>query len=710
MNDKIKAILKDLPHAPGVYKMKNDNGEVIYIGKAKDLSKRVRQYFRKNYQHSTRTRKLVENIDDIEVITVDTELESMILETNLIKQFKPKYNILMKDDKNYVYIKITDEDFPRIQIVRKIKKDGSKYIGPKPAAHKVKATFKLLKKLFPFRHCNLDIEFIKENKDPNIDHEVKVSNKVIKYPCLDFHIKRCDAPCIGKITPKEYRAIIKKIEDFLAGKADNILKDLEEEMLHFAQTKQFERAAKTRDKLQKIRDILEKQKVATPDNKNQDIINYCITQNQAYFNLFQIREGKLLNQENFILNAKDAADNEEDSEILSAFLKQYYEICTDIPREIIVPHKIENKKELEIIVDQRLKVTVPQKGKKDKLLDISLNNARIYADRNKPKWYEVSESTIESTEKLAEILNLPNIPKRIECYDISHLSGTNTVGSMIVFENGAPKKSMYRKFKIRTVTGKPDDYKCMEEVLYRRLNKLVEKIQTEDYQVKKARKQDQKLIEEHQKNPSENFYIIEKTIKKKKKVVGIASLEERSKKVAEIKNLWIAPEERGQKLGHYLIRCLIKKAKAKRIYILCKPELKEYYQLLGFELIKKLPEELDCSLEECKKRLPECHAMATEKIKFKEDKSFSKIPDLLVIDGGKGQLRAAEKVLNKLDIQIPHISLAKRLEEIFVPGKKHSILLEKNNEALKLLQKARDEAHRFAISFNKQLRKKSTFN
>src|SRR3989338_2445833 len=256
----IKRILGNLPHNPGIYKMMDKDGKIIYIGKAKDLNKRIRQYFQKNYEHSTRTKKMKENTEDIKITVVDSDLEAVILEHNLIKEFKPKYNVVMKDDKNYVYIKITNEDFPRIQIVRKIEKDGARYIGPKTAAHKVKETFKVIKKLFPFRHCGLDIEMIQENPSGK-EHEVKVTHKVLKYPCIDFYIKRCIAPCIGKCTTEEYREIVKNAERFLEGKVDDILKNLYEQMRQLAVQQKFEKAAGLRDKIKNVEEILEKQKI-----------------------------------------------------------------------------------------------------------------------------------------------------------------------------------------------------------------------------------------------------------------------------------------------------------------------------------------------------------------------------------------------------------------------------------------------------------------
>ncbi|PIZ76136.1 hypothetical protein COY05_02010 [Candidatus Peregrinibacteria bacterium CG_4_10_14_0_2_um_filter_38_24] len=708
-----KKILEKAPSSPGIYKMINEEGIVLYVGKAKNIKKRLRQYFQKDYQHSTRTKKLLENTARIDFTSVDTELEAIIFESNLIKQLQPKYNILLKDDKNYVYIKITNEDFPRIQIVRKVEKDGAKYIGPKTAAHKVETTFKILKKIFPFRHCNLDIKFVKKL---TTDNEVKIENKVIKYPCLDYYIKTCAAPCIGKITKEEYAEIIKNVENFLAGKADNIMKDMKAKMQKFATNKEFEKAAKLRDRLKKVEEILEKQKVSDPNQEDKDVINYYITQNKAYFNLFQIRDGKLIGQENFTLSA-EAAEENENTEILEAFIKQYYKIATDIPKEILIPHEIENKNEIEKILSEekksKVQIVIPKIGTKNKLLEMSLNNAKIYADRQKPSWKVESEFTKEGTEELQKLLKLDSPLKRIECYDISHLGGTETVGSMVVFQNGIPKNDLYRKFKLRTIDGYPDDYKSMEEVLTRRFSKITADYKAKDYIFKKAtkkyEKEIRKIIKKEDLKPDlklNQFYILEKN---KKSLAAFTALSEYSEKVAIINALFVMPKERGKKIGHKLIKNIIAKSKSKRVYIICKEKLKDYYLTLGFEEIKIIPQELQKHHKDCICWDKTSIILAYDKAKHKPDESFLQIPDLIIIDGGKGQLSVATKVMQELDLKIPHISLAKQLEEIFTPENKTSIILDKTNAALKLLQRIRDEAHRFAITYNKERRTKKMF-
>lgn len=708
-----KKIIESAPSSPGIYKMINEEGIVLYVGKAKDLKKRLRQYFQKDYEHSTRTRKLLENATKIDFTGVDTELEAIIYESNLIKQLQPKYNILLKDDKNYVYIKITNEDFPRVQIVRKIEKDGAKYIGPKTAAHKVETTFKILKKIFPFRHCNLDIRFVKKL---TVDNEVEVGNKVIKYPCLDYYIKTCAAPCIGKVTKEEYAEIIKNVENFLAGKADPIIKDMKEKMQKLAANREFEKAGKLRDKLKKVEEILEKQKVSDPNQEDKDVINYYITQNKAYFNLFQIRDGKLIGQENFTLSA-EAAEENENKEVLAAFVNQYYKIATDVPKEILIPHEIEDKNEIEKILSEekksKVEITIPKIGNKNKLLEMSLNNAKIYADRQKPSWKVESEFTKEGTEELQKLLKLESPLKRIECYDISHLGGTETVGSMVVFQNGIPKNDLYRKFKLRTVEGHPDDYKSIEEVLTRRFSKIALDYKAKDYTFKKATKKHEKeireLIEKEDLRPDigiNQFYVLEG---KDKSLAGFAALTEYPDKTNAIESLSVNPKERGKKIGYKLLKKIIAKSKEKRIYLICKESLKDYYLEIGFEETKTVPGNFKKTLEDCIEWNKSCIALVYDKNKHKPDESFTQIPDLVIIDGGKGQLSMATKVMQSLELKIPHISLAKQLEEIFTPESKTSIILDKTNAALKLLQRIRDEAHRFAITYNKERRSKRMF-
>lgn len=692
---------------------------VIYVGKAKDLQKRVKTYFQKGYEHSTRTRKLLENTASIDFIQTDSELEALLLESNLIKELKPRYNILMKDDKSYVYIKVNwAEDFPRIRVVRERtleKTEGfgqkARYFGPKLASSKVYETLRILKKLFPFRHCNLDIKW--RNKDL-----VDVTNRIIDYPCLDYYIKRCPGPCIGAVSPVEYKKIVQQIMDFLEGKNDELEKSIKKQMMEAASQKLFEKATRLRDKLFALQSITERQKITDHDRQDTDIINFSADLGRVFFNILMIRGGKLVSQENFALDALEMKEMDTPIdlvEVLQSFLLQYYERAADIPKEILVPEELEDYATLEKWLTQRRgdRVTLihPQKGEKNKLLELSHKNAVSFGKQFRIRW--LSEQRGQTAlARLAEVLaarpraerlateRKSELIKRIEGFDISHLGGNETVGSMVVFENGLPKSSDYRHFKIRTVSGKPDDYRSMEETLMRRLKYLSK---TENFRLAKPSK---KIFEQIKSEfppglndfrPAEFFCFM-----KNKYLVGFVYLRPISTYAVEIGNLWIDEKHRGQKLGYELMKRAMQKSKMKKFYAYIQPALENYYAQFGFKLVKEIPDFF-------KKRTNEILMVMEKKALSYDDPSFKEKPNLLVIDGGKGQLNTALLALKRLKLEIPVISLAKRLEEIYLPGEKAPLLLEEGDEALKLLQRIRDESHRFAITFQRKLHQKNMY-
>ena len=688
--------------------MKDKEGNIIYVGKAKSLKNRVRSYFQNSRELPMRTKVLVDQITDLEWIEVGSDLEALFLETNLIKEYRPKYNILMKDDKNYVYLKITkNEDFPRVEIVRKVEKDGAKYIGPKTAAYKVENTLKMLQKIFNFRSCNLGIKFVQIG-------DAEITNKTIAYPCLDYHIKRCEAPCIGKVSPEDYRENIRQIENFFEGKTDEIEKKLTADMDRYAREKNFEMAVKIRDKLFTIRDLKQKQIVTSPDHRNADIFGFVIENEKAYMNLFLIRDGKLLDHENFIIDAPgyETAAAEDACEVMESFLFQYYQKTTDFPEEIIIPCDLDEYELFEEWIrnqaEKKVVILRPQKGIKYQLLELALKNAESFRKQNKARWEVAEEKDINAMKELQRVLSLEKLPKRIECYDISHLSGTNTVASMVVFADGKPKKSDYRKFRIRELEhGQIDDFKSMAEVLGRRLSRLAKG--NSKVEIKKATKSSIKEIDRLFKEKGakplgeyKNFYL---AYAKGKAVGKIRVIE--VNKVFMLENFYVSPKFRFQGIGSTLLKYAIEKTPSNRIYIICKSELKNFYEANGFDEIKKLPDEISFKLEEYTEQFGDSDRMFFAYDKLKHiDESFDAKPDLIVIDGGKGQLSAVYKVMRDLDLRIPLISLAKREEEVFVPGKSRSLIIPKNNEALYLLQRIRDEAHRFAITFQKNSRKK----
>ncbi len=562
----------------------------------------------------------------------------------------------------------------------------------------------MLQKIFNFRSCNLGIEFV------NIG-EAKITNKTIAYPCLDYHIKRCEAPCIGKVTPEEYAQNIKQIENFFEGKSEEIVKKLTSDMDNFAREKNFEMAVKIRDKLFTIRDLQQKQIVTSPDHRNADVFAFVIENEKAYMNLFLIRDGKLLDQSNFIIDAPgfESTQLDEASEIMESFLFQYYQKTSDYPEEIIVPGDFS---ESELFgqwirnqAERKVKILFPQKGKKYQLLELALKNAESFKKQNKARWEVAEEKDINALKELQKILGLEKLPKRMECYDISHLSGTNTVASMVVFENGKAKNSDYRKFRIRELEhGQIDDFKSMAEVLGRRLSRFSKGL--ESLKIIKAKKSSitdiNKLFKERDEEESKRedfngFYLAYM----KDKLAGMIRVVEEKKDIFIIRSFYVIPKFRNQGIGKFLLKNAIDKTKSNRIYLSCLSELETYYKSQGFENIKQFPE----ALKKYENEFEGLKLFAFDKNKH-ADESFDAKPDLIVIDGGKGQLSAVYKVMRDLDLKIPLISLAKREEEIFVPGKSRSLIVPKNNEALYLLQRIRDEAHRFAITFQKNSRKK----
>ena len=680
VNKYIKHILPTIPHQPGVYKMLDSDKNIIYVGKAKDLHKRVKSYFQNNHDQNAKTLKMVEQIEDMQYILTGSELEALILETNLIKELRPKYNILMKDDKNFAYIKITtNEDYPRILIVRKILKDHARYFGPKTAASRYYDILHLLRKIFPFRNCGLDITDLgpASAEDINRKRLVKVTRAGIKYPCLDLHIKRCLAPCVGKPDQQEYRAVINKIIDFLEGRYQTVLSELKEQMYQAAKNKLFEHAAKLRDKIQSIQSLFEYQIINSTNHQNTDIINYYQQDTQLYFNVFQIREGKLIDQQNTIL--KSPSDIQGESAKISAFLQNFYLDNNDIPKEILLPVSSGQDQIIEDWLSKlsghRVRLTIPQKGKKDKLLDMSLENAVSFAKQSQIKWEADSVGNREEgLEKLAQILGLPKIPKRVECYDISHLSGTHTVASMAVFESGFPKKDQYRHFKISLeVSGKPDDFSSMKEVLLRRLKYIRPHSNSNPLKIKKQGA----------------FYQIkqEKTELGKIKILSSGKLK-----------TFLGDFRLAASVMPDFFSTMAAKIDSKRIYFPIKQKDISSCEALGLQAVKT--EITDVKIRKGSKWL------VYDKSRHHQDDSFKKIPDLVVVDGGKGQLTQAIKATEQYHLKIPILSLAKKEEEIFLPGQKTPVLLAENDPARLLLQHIRDEAHRFAIEYNRKLRKK----
>ena len=559
--ESLKQKLRTLPHKPGVYLMKNETGRVIYVGKAIDLSNRVRSYFHASAGQTPKIRRLVANIHDVEFIVTGSELEALILEANLIKKHQPKYNVRLKDDKRYPYIRIRwAEDYPRIDITRQMRQDGSRYFGPFTASWAVTRTLDLLRRLFPYRTC---------------DRAVTGQDK---HPCLYYHIKRCPGPCIGVVTHEEYRATIDRICLFLEGKSENIVKELKSRMEASAERLEFEEAAKYRDQLQAIERVVEHQKIVSNKLKDQDVIAFARADGEACVQVFFIRYGKLIGREYFVL---EGTADEDAQNIMSSFLTQFYTKAAYIPPEILLPGEIDEA----LIIQSWLKskrgrkvsLLVPRRGQNKDLVKMATENAVETLKHLKAQWLVEESRGVEALQQIQEALQLPNPPTRIECYDISNLQGTAATGSMVVFVKGVPRKSDYRRFKIRTVVG-ADDYAMLREVLQRRLKRL-----SQDTTEPKARKTN------------------------------------------------------------------------------------------------------------------------------KEPSAWTLRPDLMIIDGGRGQLNAVLETMKQYQVEdIPVVGLAKAREELFVSGRSAPIVLPENSQGLFLVQRIRDEAHRFAVEYHRRLRSKST--
>ncbi len=565
--ERIQELLDNLPTVPGVYIHKDDQGRILYIGKAINLRSRVRSYFAKNVD-SYKTERLRRHIRDIEIITTDTELEALLLEMTLIKKNQPPYNIRLKDDKRYPYIKICWQDpYPKVLVTRQMERDGGRYFGPYTSVWAVHQTLDLLRKIFPYLTCD------------------RVITGEDSRACLYFDIKLCNGPCIGHVNQAEYRAMIQQLMDFLDGKSDHIIKGIEAKMLTASEQLDFENAAVYRDQLKAIERIVSKQKVISPNNTDQDVIAFAREQGDACVQIFFIRQGKLIGREYFLL---DGTEGESDEEVLHDFMTQFYDEAAHIPREVLLPRAIEEAQIIETWLrqkrSQKVTIQVPQRGKKKELVDMATRNASDTLSTLRQQWANDRSRHVTAMAELQEALGLPKPPARIECYDISHTQGNLPVASMVTFVQGVPSKKDYRRFNIQTVAN--DDYGAMREVLTRRLERYV------------AAKEG-----EH-------------------------------------------PEE-----------------------------------------IKAL----------------------AEVGQVKKDTAFAVLPDLLIVDGGKGQLAMAIEILQSFDLMhvVPLAGLAKREEELFVPGKLAPILLSRRSEGLYLVQRVRDEAHRFANTGHRQRRNKA---
>lgn len=545
---RLKDKLDLLPEQPGVYIYKDDKGQILYIGKAISLRQRVRSYFQTGADHASKVRALVEKIADLETIITNTEVDALILESNLIKQHQPWFNIRIKDDKHYPYLKLTmRETFPRLLIARRIQRDGSKYFGPYPTGFAMRETVRLIRRIFPLRTC----------KQP-------LTGEPVGRPCLNQHIKRCLGPCTGKISREQYLEVVHAVDMLLSGRHETLVKHLTERMQTAATALQFEQAAELRDQLAAIERMLEKQKMISAGLEDRDIIALARGVEETCVSIFMMREGHIIGRENYFLTGTEESSR---GEILTGFLKQHYASNPFVPSEIILAAELPaNDAELvgEWLSKQRgskVYLTVPKRGDKKQLVEMAATNAEAALDERLAYNIRQGELLESALAELALHLNLPEPPRRIECYDISNISGAQAVGSMVVMLDGEPARSEYRRFRIRGLDG-PDDYAMMQQVLRRRFRRV----------------------------------------------------------------------------------------------------------------------QMD-------------------------DDSFADLPSLIIIDGGKGQLSAALQVLHELGFnKIPTIALAEAEEHIFLPGRSEALVLPRQSQSLYLVQRIRNEAHRVALGYHRQLR------
>ena len=542
--------LRGLPASPGVYLMKDAEGNILYVGKAANLRHRVGSYFGAGQKLTPKLQRMVSKVNDLDYFVTSSEQEALILELNLIKRHHPRYNVRLKDDKTFPYLKIdASEDWPRVHITRRLEEDGGRYFGPFASARSVRQTLKLIKGIFPFRSCSKSI------------------TGTAPRPCLEYHIGHCLAPCIGAASREEYAEVIKQVILFLEGKQERVVQQLKSKMAKAAEGLDFEMAARLRDQIQAVDRVVEGQRIATVVKGEQDVIAFAQDKDQAYVQVFFIRSGKLIGRESFLLQG---ARYEEPSQIMTSFIKQFYASSPHIPPLLLLQHPVEDVAMIQSWLQGKrggkVNIQVPRRGNKRQLVKIVAENAQQGLEQLKIKQLASPIALSAALEEIKRELRLPRLPSRLEGYDISDIQGMAAVGSMVVFDRGKPKSSHYRRFRIKTVTG-ADDYAMLREVLRRRFKRA-----------------------------------------------GSAS------------DTWAI------------------------------------------------------------------------------------LPDLVLIDGGKGQLNAARAAMQEMGAgSVPIASLAKENEEIFIPQKAEPIILPRSSPGLQLLQRLRDEAHRFALGYHQRVRKRETF-
>ena len=697
------------PSDPGIYKWLDANGHVLYVGKAKNLKKRMQSYVTPPKKSDGPWKQsFKEQIADFDVMVVTSELEALLLETNLIKQLRPKYNVLMKDDKSYLFIKISVEDpYPRVETVRRFEQDGAKYFGPYMNSWEVGQTLDLLHEALGYRACRQSIDSMNRGRQP-------------ERPCLEFQIGRCNGLCLpadqagaGKLTREEYRSRIDQVISYLKGQKDMVKGILLERMKAAATEKKFELAAKLRNYLNIVDGKTDRQVAADGSGEDGDILGVAMLSNRAHVVVLHRRNGRLIGESHFALSGQA----ESVPAILEQFIPQYYDDGREIPETVIIPESPpDGGKVMELLLRERRKravtLIVPERGRKSRLLMIAERNAREKARQMELKWEAEERNTKGALEELREVLKLPSIPKRIEGYDISHLGGTETVGSMVVIKDGKAANDQYRSFTIRTLkAGQVDDYKAIREVLSRRMRRLTEDLSQEEKKWNengitfgKALKNDQKAIEEiHAANRSDMNdkdinYKTYTVAREQSEIIGFSRLVKHPQGILEMQSVWVNESYCSGGLAQFIVRKILRSVKKGKVYILCNPELEEYYARIGFRYVITPPKLFSPSTcaEGAGGGGQGVGVLMWEAHQNKIDKSLTAKPDLIVVDGGKGQVSTAMEVMEIYKSDIPVIGLAKREEEVFIPGQSAPVSFGNDSPAKFLLMRLRDEAHRFS--------------
>lgn len=691
-----------VPVSPGVYRWLDADGKVLYVGKAKNLRNRMKSYVQDGLKRSAWTEIMVRQIADFDITVVRNELEALILEANIIKEMQPKYNVLLKDDKGYVYIRASLNDaYPRVEVVRRIENDSAKYFGPFISGSKAtEETLSMIDSIVHFRACKGSLDALNAGKP------------MTHTPCLDYQIGKCSGLCVGAVSQEEHRSRIDHVVSFFRGNFSSIKKRTQEEMQALAKEKKFERAARLRDVLKFIESLEERQVVADTSGDDADIFGVALRHGRVHVVLLRQRGGKVIEQLGFPLKG----EAETVAEVIEQFLPQYYAKTDDIPPSILLSDAPNDVDVLEGWLQEKrgksVKIFVPERGKKSKLLLMAERNAQEKVEQQFAAWEAETRKIEGALGGLQTLLGLPHPPRRIEGYDISHLGGSATVGSMVVFINGKPKRDHYRSFNMKSVIeGEIDDYKSLAETLRRRLKYLTDDLKTALHRMKeqgieigKARKGEQKAIEtaiasEHRLATDnivyKNFFVARRGTE----IIATASIVKHDGGILELRSVWVSDNARGYRLGQLLARTALSKVKKGKVYLVIDQHFEEYYAEIGFRHVITPPELLLQKEQEFQRMHPE-HPLGLffvyEAGKQKLDTSFSERPDLLLIDGGKGQLSAVVDVLKELHLDIPVAGLAKREEEIFIPGQSVPLLVKEGSESRFLLQRLRDEAHRFA--------------